>query len=283
MDQKLVARDQTRKDSLDKCEAQIADGKRRGQEAVRMIAKALNKIRDEELYLDAGKESFNQYVEQRLGMERHIAQHICEAYDTIKTLEAAGVEMIPAVESQLVLLNKIPKEDLPKVWTEGIRYLAEQGQPVNTVAIRQMVDFALKQAQAKERPGVNPEIKIEGEESKDGAHPARWTEDAEIALERIGRIAGKQTLQAIEKGIISISDRDLIKWAEQSDQMLKNIAYYIVGERWSLRKALQYEESAFNELTTLIDLTLFATARGGEYRSEFALRNTNWEFYIKKI
>jgi hypothetical protein len=67
---------------------------------LRMIAQALNKIRDQELHLDEGYDSLNAYLEEKLGIDRHTAGHICEAYQTIKTLEAAGLSLLPGIQSQ---------------------------------------------------------------------------------------------------------------------------------------------------------------------------------------
>lgn len=285
----LAAPDQARLDALTKYETQIEEGQRRGREAIRSIAKALNKIKDNNLFADAGYQSFNQYVEGRLRMDRHVADKILCASDTILTLEAAGIETanIPAVEWQLVLLNKIPAEELPKAWAEGLKYLEEEGLPLNAANIRRIVDVAVARAQDSapepDKPrGVNPTLKVDGD-SVAASERRTFTENGEIALERIGRLVGKDVRKAIENGSLEISDRDLIKWSEEDDQTLKNLAYYIVNERWSLGKALAYESALLSEQTTLGGFSRLATARGGSYEAEIQLGNATWEVSMRNL
>jgi hypothetical protein len=287
MDKIIVAPDQARLELLTKCEMQIEEGKRRGREAIRSIAKALNRINDEELYVDRGYRTFNQYVESVLRMDRHIVQDIIRASETILTLENGGIEIaaIPAVESQLVLLHKIPRQELPKAWSEGLAFLESQGLPLNTANIKRIVDFAVSRAAQAE--GVNPELSIEedGDRSKvpEGGGGGRiFTEEAELALERIGRLAGAEVRAAIEEGTLAISDRDLVKWADESDQMVKNLAYYIAGERWTLAKAIAYEAALITADSTLESLARLGTARGGRYESEIYINNATWAFQMEK-
>jgi hypothetical protein len=291
MDKTLtIAPDQERLERLAKCELAIEDGKRRGREAIRSIAKALNRINDEKLYEDKGYKTFNQYVESALKMDRHSAMHIIAASHTILTLENAGIEItaIPAIEKQLVLLHKIPSDELPRAWSEGVAFLEKQGLPLNSANIKRIVDFAVSRAAREE--GVNPELDMddEGDGDGDGAKARTAvkgsktrTEEAELALERIGRMAGEEVRSAIEEGIHPITDRDLIKWASETDQMVKNLAYYIVDERWSLGKAIAYEAALVTEHSTIESLARLATARGGRYESEIYANNATFLFQIE--
>jgi hypothetical protein len=276
MDEKIVAPDQARLETITRCEMQIEEGKRRGRDAIRIIAKALNKINHERLYLDRGYETFNAYAEGHLRMDRHVAGRIMAASDTILTLEAAGIEItaIPAVEAQLVLLSKLPKQDLAQTWVEGLKFLEEKGLPINTSNIKRIVDIKLSQLPADEpaKKGVNPKLSIE-EDDGDGART--FSEDAELAIERIERLTGEDIRTAISSGL-TISDRDLIRWSQENDEMVRNLKTYIIDDRWSVGKALAYESSLITENTTLGALARLGTARGGAYKAEVYIGNTTW-------
>jgi hypothetical protein len=272
---------------LEKCRMQIEEGKKRGRDAMRSIAQALIRIRDDQLYLEDGCEGFNEYVTQRLHWDRLAAWRVIQAGETIMTLEAAHVEtaLIPEQEHHLVLLHQIPAPELPQAWIDGLRALEAHNQQVTTANIKRMIRAAkaqIAEEQAREKPqGVNPPLTI-GEESSDGEQRKTRTEEAENALEMIAEYAGADVKEAIEKEAIKITERDLIRWADEDPIMIKNLAYYIVNEGWSLNKALEYEGTAFNESTTIQAIARFAEARGGAYETEITIGNAIWQFSMHK-
>ena len=263
---------------------QIEEGKKRGRDAIRSMALALIRIRDERLYEEDGYDGFNDYVTSELNWDRLAAWRVIHAGETIMALEAGKVDiaLIPNEEPHLVLLHQIPAPELPRAWIDGLRYLEEQNKQVTTANIKRLIKAAKAQIEeeAQEEPkGVNPPLIVgDGEEEQRKS----FSEEAENALEMIGEYAGGDVKAAIEKGMIKIAERDLIRWADEDPVMIKNLAYYIVNEGWSLNKALEYEQTTFDELTTIEAIARFAEARGGAYETEITIGNAIWQFSVRK-
>jgi hypothetical protein len=278
-----------RAQALEKCRMQIEEGKKRGRDAMRSMALALIRIRDERLYEEDGCDGFNEYVTQKLNWDRLAAWRVIQAGETIMALEAGEVDtaLIPNEEHHLVLLHQIPAPELPQAWIDGLRVLEAQNKQVTTANIKRLIKAAkaqIEEEQVREEPkGVNPPLTIGGEiGGADGEDRKSRTEEAENALEIIGEYAGSDVKVALEKGNIRISERDLVRWADEDPVMIKNLAYYIVNEGWSLNKALEYEHTTFDELTTVQAIARFAEARGGTYETEITIGNAIWQFSIHK-
>jgi hypothetical protein len=276
--------------ALEKCRMQIEEGKKRGRDAMRSMALALIRIRDERLYEEDGCDGFNEYVTQKLNWDRLAAWRVIHAGETIMALEAGEVDtaLIPNEEHHLVLLHQIPAPELPQAWIDGLRVLEAQNKQVTTANIKRLIKAAkaqIEEEQAREEPkGVNPPLTIGGETgSGDGDEQRKsFSEDAENALEMIGEYAGTDVKAAIEKGTIKMPERDLIRWADEDPVMIKNLAHYIVNEGWSLNKALEYEQTTFDELTNIQAIARFAEARGGAYETEITIGNAVWQFSMHK-
>jgi hypothetical protein len=271
--------------ALEKCRMQIEEGKKRGRDAMRSMALALIRIRDEQLYLEDGCDGFNEYVQQKLNWDRLAAWRVIHAGETIMALEAGEVDtaLIPNEEHHLVLLHQIPAPELPQAWIDGLRVLEAQNKQVTTANIKRLIKAAKAQIEeeelASEPKGVNPPLTIgDGEEEQRKS----FSEEAENALEMIGEYAGADVKAAIEKGTIKMPERDLIRWADEDPVMIKNLAYYIVNEGWSLNKALEYEQTTFDELTSIQAIARFAEARGGTYETEITIGNAVWQFSMRK-
>jgi hypothetical protein len=216
---------------------------------------------------------------------------------TILTLEAAGVKTFPDTEAHLVLLHRIPAEELPTAWSKGLAYVYEDGR-YTTTRIKQLVDSTIDALQEREREeapkaaGVNPALNLGDDNGQEppvtvtaAAPPVTrrsFSEDGELALERIGRLAGKDVRASIENGSLNISQRDLIKWADENDAMVKNLVYYIVNQNWSVARALAHEEQMLSGDSTLSTLAYLATAREGLYETDIYLNNSEWALYIRR-
>jgi hypothetical protein len=288
MDYEIVSKqDQARLESLEKCRLQIEEGKKRGRDAIKQIAQALIMIEQKELYRDAGCESLNEYCERYVGLNRDATYKIMCSGKVVMTLEAGGVEIsqIPALETHLFLLSKIPAEQLPGAWRDGLTAMDRDNIPVTTTSIKRLVDYITSpqsqaprgsegSARSATARGVNPQLSIQEDRQI-------YSEEAELALERIGRIAGADVREAIENHTLDISERDMIRWAQEDDATLKNLSHYIVELRWSLRKAIAYEAEMITGMTTIASLARLATARGGEYQGETVVDNSTWEFMIR--
>jgi hypothetical protein len=120
--------------------------------------------------------------------------------------------------------------------------------------------------------------------SKPAVAPGRitLTQRGEEALDRIRELCGKETAEGIEKGYVSISERDLIKWADESDVAVRNLEHYIVNLRWSVRKALEYEEKIIDGESTLNQLIVLARARGGRAIFEHQDYNELYKITIER-
>jgi hypothetical protein len=274
--------------ALEKCRMQIEEGKKRGRDAMRSMALALIRIRDERLYEEDGCDGFNEYVIQKLNWDRLAAWRVIHAGETIIALEAGEVDtaLIPNEEHHLVLLHQIPAPELPQAWIDGLRVLEQQNKQVTTANIKRLIKAAkaqIEEEQAREEPkGVNPPLTIAGETGGDGEQRKTFSEEGENALEMIGEYAGADVKAAIEKGMVKLTERDLIRWADEDPIMIKNLAYYIINEGWSLNKAIEYEHATFDELTTIQAIARFAEARGGAYETEITIGNAIWQFSMRK-
>jgi hypothetical protein len=274
--------------ALEKCRMQIEEGKKRGRDAMRSMALALIRIRDERLYEEDGCDGFNEYVQTRLNWDRLAAWRVIHAGETIIALEAGEVDtaLIPNEEHHLVLLHQIPAPELPQAWIDGLRVLEQQNKQVTTANIKRLIKAAkaqIEEEQAREEPkGVNPPLTIGGETGGDGEQRKTFSEEGENALEMIGEYAGGDVKAAIEKGMVKLAERDLIRWADEDPIMIKNLAYYIINEGWSLNKAIEYEHATFDELTTVQAIARFAEARGGAYETEITIGNATWQFSMRK-
>jgi hypothetical protein len=129
--------------------------------------------------------------------------------------------------------------------------------------------------QGKDKP---TETKAEGVPDR-----IRLTGEGEKALDRIRALCGEETAVGIETCSVAISERELIKWADQSDTIVKNLAHYIVDLRWSVRKALDYEERIIDGESTLSQLIVLARARGGSVTIEHKDYNEEYRVTIKRM
>lgn len=109
----------------------------------------------------------------------------------------------------------------------------------------------------------------DGEEDKkpeSKAEPTRilLSEQGEKALDRIRRQCGDSVADAIDNGTIKISENHLIRWAEEDNESVRSLAYYVIDMRWNFPRALAFDKQEVNNRTTVEELSLFAAARGGK-------------------
>jgi hypothetical protein len=265
--------DTARLERLAECRIEIEEGKKRSRDGLTQIAKALINIEVEKLYLDAGYTSLNEYCEGELNLDRFAAYRLMNAGRAAMTLEAAGIKEIPAIETQLVLLSKIPTDELADAWRDGLIAMERENIPVTTTSIKRLVDHFTRHERSpvkEKRRGVNPALET-------------YSEAGELALERIGRIAGADVRTGIEQGTLNVPERDLLAWADEDDATLRNLAYYIVDLGWSLAKAKAYEQTIVGEQTPLAAIVRLATARGGQYETAISIDDTTWNVSIYRV
>jgi hypothetical protein len=258
--------EQQRYAQLLECEQVIRNARRRGMEAVLEIIAQLDIIDREELYRDLGYQSVNQYAEKHLGFSRQtVARYLSDAR-TVKLLRENNLPL-PENESQIAELNKLSKtpDRIPLFWQQMLDEKDRIERPLTRETVRQEVRKALP---PRPRGGVKTALDEEPEDEAGGngqvtkvpQAKARisLSEKGEAALERIRRHAGDSYANAIEDMTVPISERDLCKWADQEDWMLKKLGYYLVDQRWSLSQALKYEAQAISEQTTVAELIIMA-------------------------
>lgn len=233
-------------------EVKIRKALHRGFELTRDIARALIEIEQGKLYEAKDYGSFRQYVIGEL-MDYRSAVRFIAAEQTMALLEHNGIERLPANESQAAELARLPEDNRVEAWQSLI---SEADEPT-VIDVRRLVEKKIKQGINAE-PDADIEIDLDGEQER-----RTLSEQGERALDRIREICGDSIAKGIEHGTIDITESDIIHWAEQRDDTVRNLAYYIIDLRWRLNKALAYEDKIVDDHTTIKDLLTFACARGG--------------------
>lgn len=250
--------------ALEECELKINNAWHKGIEASFVIGRELEKIRNQELFRALGFESFHAYVKERQdprSMRRQIA-----VLGTVQALKAANLPL-PANESQVVELARLDDEIQPLVWQRLLTLRDKDPEkPITVDRVRAAVEFELAAKPA--RAGVKTTLDLAGNGAADTS-TIRLSADGERALNRIRRLCGDPIADSIVRLNIVISERDLIKWSEQDDATVKQLAYYI-AQRWSVTKALAFENRDLNGMTTINDMIALAYARGGTLELKYA-------------
>ena len=272
---------------LEECEHKIKLAFQRGLEATCTIAAELHKIKDQQLWQLRDCSSFTDYVDKYLPLDRRSISRIIDIGPVVERLRDAGLQL-PENESQVAELIPLKPDAQPQVWEQVLRAAEKLEQPITSTFIRKAVEFHDRhqpepdneEEKPADRPGVKTALDLDEKpaEAKDDGAPAKkakvperltFSEKGEAALERIGRLCGKAVREAIEKGNLPISERDLIKWSQEEDSMVQALKYYIVDQRWRIDKAIQFENRTIQEETTLRDLLSLVTAHGGRFSFVF--------------
>jgi hypothetical protein len=240
------------------------------------IGSVLHTIKSKELWKARKFDFWHEYVQDYLGLDVHLADRWTLVYQVTDRLKGAGL-MLPENESQAVELSRAPEDRQVTIWKDLVDKMDAANQAPTVVLIKHAIVIdERKRESASELPvprkssgkGITVELSDEDEEDEKEKTPPstlRLTETGEAALDRIKTICGKAVAQAITEGRLKIPQRDLIQWAEADDQLVHNLAYYMVNLRWSLTKALNYEEQLIDGETTIDQLVTLTQARGGKY------------------
>jgi hypothetical protein len=271
---------------LEACEKRILIALRRSMEITNAIAKELITIRDKALWLAREYKSFKDYVANGLGLDFRSAFRITGISGTLALLDKAGLET-PANETIVAELGRLPEQYRLEVWQTTVEQCAKENQPVTaqimhkTINAIQAEQRTLLGQQASTKDGERAGVAVDVELDEEGeAKPAiQLSDDGELALDRIKRWCGEETAKAILCGNLPISERELIKWADQDEQVARNLRYYIVEQRWSLQSAINYENKLVNSKSTLEQMINFANARGGR----LAIRHNDFRITIERV
>jgi hypothetical protein len=291
----------TRIEQLEQLESIISEAFRRGLTATREIGKAFARIKDENLYGAVGIETWTKYLENRWGSSLTTVDDIIAAARMAEFLEEAGLPLPPRTnQSQLLVLAKLaePAQRI-EAWREIVDLSERTNVPLSIKVVKKAVDLAVKQIQRTSGVHVDLDTDKATEASAPAPTPAgrsitvrakgeavdriQLNEEGEAALERIERLCGKATAEAIESGQFKISDHNLIRWAEQSDNMVRILYHYLFWERWSLKKALDFEEKLIDEETSLRQLLALARASEGKRIVEHDFANEHWVITIERV
>lgn len=274
----LVKDADSRHEALDQCELKIAKASRDTVESIRVIGHELIKIETEALHEAYNGCDFKDYVEIRLRFDYKMARVWMRACLALDAIDAEKLQL-PYNQSQVIELAKLSNDDLLPTWMAVLDHADKERKSVTYELVKAAVDSRRTSTQERHtrvhrhKPQLNAPKGIDvdlGSTNGEAVRTSVWSEEGERALNRIRRLCGDAVADAIDRGQPKITESDLLRWADEEDEMVKNLAYWmVIGHRWTLRKALQYEETSIDLKTTVGDLADRARARGGEFYAEF--------------
>lgn len=274
----ITKAEKTRHEELAEAERRIQQASRDTVESIRIIGEELTRIEDEELFEVMGRNTFQEYVEHHLRLDYRMARAWMRASQALAILNKEKLQL-PYNQSQVLELTKLKTpEVLVGVWQKILDFCESNKKVVTFDLVQRTVEAHRKKANEfqtrarakKEQPAKGLDIDIgdiNGAEEAAIKKP-RWSENGELALNRIRRLCGASVADAIDDGNPKVPEKDLIKWSEEEAEQVKSLAYWIVIKGWTLRKALAYDESVDAQTTVekLIDL---ARSRGGRVNVQF--------------
>jgi hypothetical protein len=172
-------------------------------------------------------------------------------------------------------LERLPIGDRSEVWESALNAAMLNETPLTASIVKKAVNTATtkprkrKEKPRKEKPPADSLAGLDVDDDEDEAEAEekpstiKLTEAGEKALDRIRRLCGKSYADALENGTVKISEKNIIKWAEQDENMVPLLGHYVVDQRWSVDHALKFEEEMFNGDTTVDRLVDLQNARGG--------------------
>lgn len=282
-----------RRAQLESCEKRIISAFRRGMDVTRAIAKELITINDQELYL-VYFNSMKDYVDERLQLSYSSSLRVMDIHRTMELLEGERLDLLPANETQAAELGRLRLEYRLKAWNTAVETCRENNLGVTAYAVRSAVDLTLQELkEAKQPVALAPrptsktkpkqrglEIELDSDEQENGAQSPEakaepeeervlLSEDGEKALDRIRRKCGDAVANAIESGRIKVSEKHLIRWAEEEELTMENLAYYVVDMGWTFQRALAWEKKLIDGGSTVDELILRAQAAGGRVATNY--------------
>lgn len=272
--------EKSRHDQLVDAERKIQQASRDTVESIRIIGQELTKIEEQELYEVLGKNDFQEYVEFHLKLDYRMARAWMRASQALSLLDEQKLQL-PYNQSQVLELSKLKSpEVLVGVWQKVLDYCDKEKLVVTVDIVKdavtaqrastnQYVTRARVKAPPAKPKGIDIDLGAEGNGAVSKAPVSTLSEEGEKALNRIRRLCGDEIAEAIREENPKVSERDLIKWAEQEADMVKNLVYWVIHRRWTVRKALAHEENPVNESTTVPELIDLARSRGGRAYVEF--------------
>jgi hypothetical protein len=265
--QRALSADTARKTALDDCENKIKSAFRRGLQATCEIAKELYKIQKNELFT-IYYATFAEYVTRRLQISERSYHRIISVSHVVAQLQEAGLAL-PANQAQAEELSRLEAPLRPKLWNDLLTRFEHEESALTADDIKKAVDAAVSELPAA-KPVAN--IEVEMEESDNGSEPPAaetkeaeliLTEKGEAALNRIRKICGDMIANAILDGTRAMTEREIKLWADLEDDMMKQLLFFVVDQKYTLSKAVTFINREISDSTDVHDLILIASARGG--------------------
>jgi hypothetical protein len=248
---------------------------RRGLVATCDIAKELHKILRDELYL-AKTDEFSKYITEHLRMDLRTYRRIVAISQTVDQLKAAGLEL-PANDAQAEQLARLDPNKRAGVWNELLLRYQQEEKTLTADDVRRAVDAIESHIKEPAAPSHAGHVEIPMDDSDNGDAPPApqkpkepaqegqiiLTEKGEAALVRIRKICGDLIGNAIAEGTRAMTERDIRNWAEYDDAMMRQLAFFVFDQRYTLARAVNFLNKDISDSTDVSDLILIATARGG--------------------
>jgi hypothetical protein len=246
----------TARQTLAAIEQQIRDAIATGRTAIRKVGAGLATIRDEELWKASKKEftEFTDYAYHAFGMEPRNVRAAIDAEHTFQLLERAKLAL-PLNDSQALELARLKDDNKqPSVWRRVVEECAKHNLGITVLRIRDAVN---QEKEIGHKKGV--EVDLEDEEE------LYLSERGEEALARIKALCGKKVAEAILSKRVKLTEDAVRKWAEQDDDIVREIPAYVIDKGWTVRKTLNYLSQLVDGDTEVDELILMARNRGGRF------------------
>ena len=117
------------------------------------VGQALARIRDEDLYREAGFRTFEAYCRERWDMGRNYANKQIAAAEVVSTIVPKGLPA-PSTESQARELAKLQPKDQVKAWCDAVKAADASGVPVTARLVREMDPSPSERASTPARNGL---------------------------------------------------------------------------------------------------------------------------------
>lgn len=247
---------------LQEIEQVIRESIATGRKAIRQVGVALAEIQGEELWRLSEKEhkDFYGYAYDAFGLERWNVNYAINAERAFHYLEQASLKP-PLNDTQAAVLGKLDADRQPRVWKRIIEQCEKQDLDITVSRVRD----AVQQEQENGKKGIQVDLSDE-----EGEGELLLTEEGEEALARIKALCGGAVEQAIrQQKNAKVTEDAIKKWASQSDETVEALPYYVFGQSWTVRKALNYLSQIIEADTEVDELVLMARNRGGHFSGRY--------------
>jgi len=226
-----------------------------GTQSVRDIGSGLITIWERDLW-QLGEEKEKEFfvcAYEAFGLERRSVKAAMAAEHTFLHIEEAALQL-PENAAQAVELAKLDNDKQIEVWRRVTEECETSQLPVTVLRVRD----AVNQERASEKEeGRGIEIDLDDDDE------LSLTEKGEEALARIKALCGKKVADALRQKRVKISEDGIKLWADQDDDVVKELPHYVINHNWTVRKSLNYMSKVIDGDTEVDELILMARNRGG--------------------